>query len=156
METDETGGYRIPAGYGLYTDMNAIRGDEDLDNLHSAVCRPVGLGKTIRPEDRNLDYLKRTVRCIYTLLKEIEEMVYNQYPHITPSPAGQHHLHPCGRITKDVPGIPPRERENKAAAKFGAIFVIGIGGELTNGEKTTDVPLTMTTGARSTPMASTA
>ena len=54
-------------------------------------------------------------------------------------------------LLKMYPGIPPRERENKAAAKFGAIFVIGIGGELTNGEKHDGRPLTMTTGAQSTP-----
>ena len=127
--------YRIPAGYGLYTDMNAIRGDEDLDNLHSLYVDQWDWEKTIRPEDRNLDYLKRTVRCIYTLLKEIEEMVYNQYPHITPSlPDNITFIH-AEELQKMYPGIPPRERENKAAAKFGAIFVIGIGGELTNGEK---------------------
>ena len=127
--------YRIPAGYGLYTDMNAIRGDEDLDNLHSLYVDQWDWEKTIRPEDRNLDYLKRTVRCIYTLLKEIEEMVYNQYPHITPSlPDNITFIH-AEELQKMYPGVPPRERENKAAAKFGAIFVIGIGGELTNGEK---------------------
>lgn len=50
--------YRIPAGYGLYTDMNAIRGDEDLDNLHSLYVDQWDWEKTIRPEDRNLDYLE--------------------------------------------------------------------------------------------------
>ncbi|MCD8137476.1 MAG: aspartate--ammonia ligase, partial [Parabacteroides gordonii] len=91
--------------------------------------------KTIRPEDRTLDYLKRTVRSIYTILKEIEEMVYNQYPHITPSlPDNITFIH-SEELQKMYPGTPPRERENKAAEKFGAIFVIGIGGELLNGEK---------------------
>ncbi len=62
-------------------------------------------------------------------------MVYNQYPHITPSlPDNITFIH-AEELQKMYPGIPPRERENKAAAKFGAIFVIGIGGELTNGEK---------------------
>ena len=115
--------------------MNAIRGDEDLDNLHSLYVDQWDWEKTIRAEDRNLDCLKRTVRHIYILLKEIEEMVYHQYPHITPSlPDNITFIH-SEELQKMYPGTPPRERENKAARKFGAIFVIGIGGELTNGEK---------------------
>lgn len=127
--------YRIPAGYGLYTDMNAIRSDEDLDNLHSLYVDQWDWERTISQEDRNLDYLKKTVRRIYLLLKEIEEMVYDLYPHITPTlPADITFIH-SEELRRIYPELSPRERENKAAEKFGAIFIIGIGGELSNGEK---------------------
>ena len=129
------GAYGIPAGYGLYTDMNAIRSDEELDNLHSLYVDQWDWERTIREEDRNLGYLKKTVRQIYTLLKEIEVMVYDQYPHITPAlPENITFIH-SEELQLMYPELTPRERENKAAEKFGAIFVIGIGAQLTNGEK---------------------
>ena len=127
--------YRIPAGYGLYTDMNAIRGDEELDNLHSLYVDQWDWERTIRPEDRNLDYLKKTVRTIYSILKEIEGMVYECYPHITPSlPENITFVH-SQELLDMYPDLSPREREAKAAEKFGAIFIIGIGEQLSNGEK---------------------
>lgn len=129
------GAYRIPAGYGLYTDMNAIRSDEDLDNLHSLYVDQWDWERTIRVEDRNLDYLKKTVRQLYALLKEIEQLVYDQYPHITPSlPDDITFIH-SEELLAMYPDVDPRERENKAAEKFGAIFIIGIGGEMSNDEK---------------------
>ena len=127
--------YRIPAGYGLYTDMNAIRGDEALDNLHSLYVDQWDWEQTIRPENRNLDYLKKTVRTIYALLKEIETMIYDQYPHITPLlPDDITFIH-SEELLNMYPDLSPRERETKAAEKFGAIFIIGIGDTLSNGEK---------------------
>lgn len=129
------GSYRIPAGYGLYTDMNAIRSDEELDNLHSLYVDQWDWEKTIRPEDRNLDYLKKTVRTLYGLLKEIEVLVYDRYPHITPTlPDGITFIH-SEELLRMYPGIPPREREAKAAEKFGAIFIIGIGDTLSDGQR---------------------
>lgn len=129
------GSYRIPAGYGLYTDMNAIRSDEELDNLHSLYVDQWDWEKTIRPEDRNLDYLKKTVRTLYSLLKEIEVLVYDRYPHITPTlPDGITFIH-SEELLRMYPGIPPREREAKAAEKFGAIFIIGIGDTLSDSQR---------------------
>ena len=129
------GSYRIPAGYGLYTDMNAIRSDEDLDNLHSLYVDQWDWEQTIRPEHRNLDYLKKTVRTLYRLFKEIEMLVYEQYPHITPTlPEDITFLH-SEELLQMYPDLSAREREKKAAEKFGAIFIIGIGGELSDGKK---------------------
>lgn len=129
------GSYRIPAGYGLYTDMNAIRSDEDLDNLHSLYVDQWDWEQTIRPEDRNLSYLKKTVRQLYALLKEMEQIVYEQYPHITPAlPADITFIH-SEELLQMFPESSSREREAKAAQKFGAIFIIGIGAQLSNGEK---------------------
>lgn len=127
--------YRIPAGYGLYTDMNAIRGDEELDNLHSLYVDQWDWERTIRPEDRNLDYLKKIVRSLYSILKDIEVMVYDCYPHITPAlPDSITFIH-SQELLEMYPDLSPREREAKAAKKFGAIFIIGIGDKLSNGEK---------------------
>jgi len=127
--------YRIPAGYGLYTDMNAIRGDEDLDNLHSLYVDQWDWERTIRPADRNLDYLKKTVRNIYAIFREIEAMVYECYPHITPElPDNITFIH-SEELLEMYPNLSPRERETKASEKFGAIFIIGIGAKLSNGER---------------------
>ena len=127
--------YRIAPGYGLYTDMNAIRSDEDLDNLHSLYVDQWDWEKTINAKDRNIDYLKRTVRSIYTILKEIEMIVYEQFPHITPTlPEEITFLH-SEELLQMYPNISPRDREMKAAEKYGALFLIGIGGLLSNGEK---------------------
>lgn len=129
------GAYRIPAGYGLYTDMNAIRSDEDLDNLHSLYVDQWDWEKTIKPENRNLDFLKKTVRLIYSLLKEIEVLIYDQYPHITPMLPNDITFIHSEELLQMYPGLDPREREKKAAEKFGAIFIIGIGGLLSDGKK---------------------
>lgn len=129
------GAYRIPAGYGLYTDMNAIRSDEELDNLHSLYVDQWDWEKTIKPENRNLDFLKKTVRLIYSLLKEIEVLIYDQYPHITPMLPNDITFIHSEELLQMYPGLDPREREKKAAEKFGAIFIIGIGGQLSDGKK---------------------
>jgi aspartate--ammonia ligase len=127
--------YQIAPGYGLYADMNAIRSDEDLDNLHSLYVDQWDWERTIRTEDRNIDYLKRTVRCIYSILKEIECAVYEQFPHITPVlPEDITFIH-SEELLQMYPGLSSRDRESKAAEKFGAIFLIGIGGVLSNGER---------------------
>ena len=76
--------YDIAPGYGLYTDMNAIRADETLDNLHSLYVDQWDWEKTINKGDRNLDYLKQTVEKIYDVIKQNEMRIYKQFPHITP------------------------------------------------------------------------
>ncbi|MDR0574841.1 MAG: aspartate--ammonia ligase [Tannerella sp.] len=127
--------YQISPGYGLYTDMNAIRCDEILDNLHSLYVDQWDWEKTINASDRNIDYLKRIVRNIYTIFKEMEIVVYEQFPHITPTlPEDITFIH-TEELLQMYPDIAPREREMKASEKFGAIFLIGIGGKLSNGEK---------------------
>ncbi|MDR0699227.1 MAG: aspartate--ammonia ligase [Tannerella sp.] len=127
--------YRIAPGYGLYTDMNAIRTDEDLDNLHSLYVDQWDWEKTILPENRNVDYLKRVVRDIYSTFKELELVVYEQFPHITPKlPDNITFIH-TEELLQMYPNLSPREREYKATEKFGAIFIIGIGGVLSDGKK---------------------
>ena len=129
------GAYGIDPGYGLYTDMNAIRTSEDLDNLHSLYVDQWDWEQTIAEENRTLDYLKQTVGKIYHAVKETEWMIYEKFPHITPRlPESITFLH-SEELLQMYPDASPREREARAAKQHGAIFIIGIGSELSNGEK---------------------
>lgn len=128
------GSYDIAPGYGLYTDMNAIRTFEDLDNLHSLYVDQWDWEKSIRKEDRTLDYLKDTVRKIYSAVKKVEAQIYERFPHITPwLPAEVTFTHSQELLDK-YPDLSPKERENKVAKEYGAVFIIGIGAPLSNGE----------------------
>lgn len=128
------GAYDIAPGYGLYTDMNAIRTFEDLDNLHSLYVDQWDWEKSIRPEDRTLDYLKQTVEKIYRAVRKIEAQIYEEFPHITPVlPESVTFIH-AEELLKRYPDLSPKEREAKAAKEYGAIFLIGIGAPLSNGE----------------------
>lgn len=128
------GSYSIAPGYGLYTDMNAIRSDEELDNLHSLYVDQWDWEQTIRVEDRTLDFLKNTVRKIYRAMKEIEMSVYLDFPHITPVLPEEITFIHAEELLQMYPTLSSKEREAEAARKYGAIFIIGIGGPLSNGE----------------------
>ena len=129
------GAYRIPVGYGLYTDMNAIRADEELSNIHSLYVDQWDWERTISAEQRNLDFLKSIVEKIYEALRETEKKVYQLYPHITPVlPEKITFIH-SEDLLKKYPNLSVKEREREAAKKYGALFIIGIGGLLSNGEK---------------------
>ncbi len=126
--------YKIAPGYGLYTDMNAIRADEELDNIHSLYVDQWDWERTMRPEERTLDYLCATVRSIYAALREVEAEVYELFPHITPClPDEITFIHSQDLLTQ-YPTLSPKERENQIARKHGAVFIIGIGHPLSNGE----------------------
>ena len=128
------GAYDIAPGYGLYTDMNAIRTSEELDNLHSLYVDQWDWEQTINPSDRNLPYLKSTVEKIYTALRETEAMIYEQFPHITPVlPEKITFIH-AEELLRQYPNMSAKEREAEAARRYGAIFLIGIGAKLSNGE----------------------
>ena len=128
------GAYDIAPGYGLYTDMNAIRTFEDLDNLHSLYVDQWDWEKTIREEDRTLDYLKDTVRKIYSALKAVEADIYERFPHITPwLPEEVTFIH-SQQLLDLYPDLTSKERENEAAKRYGAVFIIGIGAPLSDGE----------------------
>lgn len=128
------GAYDIAPGYGLYTDMNAIRADEELDNLHSLYVDQWDWEKTIRKEDRNLEYLKDTVRKIYKAIRQTEQDVYERFPHITPRlPEDITFVH-SQELLDAYPHLSPKERELELLKKYGAVFLIGIGSDLSNGE----------------------
>lgn len=128
------GAYDIAPGYGLYTDMNAIRADEELDNLHSLYVDQWDWEKTIEAKDRNLNYLKDTVKKIYKAIRETEKAVYDRFPHITPRLPEEITFIHSEDLLKEYPNLSPLERESEAAKKYGAIFLIGIGANLSDGK----------------------
>lgn len=126
--------YDIAPDYGIYTDMNAIRTFEDLDNLHSLYVDQWDWEKTIRKDDRTLDYLKDTVRKIFSAVKKIEAEIYAEFPHITPWLPDEVTFIHSEQLLRLYPDISPKERENEAAKKYGAVFIIGIGAPLSDGK----------------------
>lgn len=125
----------IAPGRGLYTDMNALRPDEDLDNLHSLYVDQWDWEKVIRKEDRNLDYLKKTVRRIYEAIKVTENKLYVEFPQLEPIlPDDIFFIH-SEQLLQMYPGLTPKERENEIVREKKAVFVIGIGAELSDGAR---------------------
>ncbi|MDP4184688.1 MAG: aspartate--ammonia ligase [Bacteroidota bacterium] len=124
----------IDPGYGIYTDMNAIRSDEELTNIHSLYVDQWDWEQVITAEQRNLEFLKKTVRGIYSVLKRTEFFIFEQYPAIKPTLPDEIHFIHAEELAALYPDKTSKERENEAAKKYGAIFVIGIGGEMPNGE----------------------
>lgn len=123
----------VAPGRGIYTDMNALRPDEELDNIHSIYVDQWDWEKAIRREDRNLDFLKKTVRRIYEAIKVTENKLYVEFPQIEPQlPEDIFFIH-SEELLKMYPGMSPKERENAITKKYGAVFIIGIGGELSDG-----------------------
>lgn len=128
------GAYGIAPGFGIYTDMNAIRTTEDLDNMHSLYVDQWDWEKVIREQDRHLHTLEDSVRSIYRAVKETEQEVYERFPHITPRlPEHITFVH-AADMQQELPHLTPWEREREYAKKYGAIFVIGIGAPLADGK----------------------
>lgn len=128
------GEYHIPAGYGLYTDMNAIRGDEELDNLHSLYVDQWDWERTMRAEDRNVNFLKQIVSNIFNAIQRTEYLVCERYTQIEPFlPDTIHFIH-AEELLRMYPDLTPKEREHEICRKYGAVFIIGIGARLSNGE----------------------
>jgi len=126
--------YNIPQGYGIYTDMNAIRADEELGNLHSLYVDQWDWERVINEENRNVDFLKKTVERIYAAMLRTEYMVYEMYPELQPSLAEEIHFIHAEELLQMYPNLSPKDREHAIAQKYGAVFIIGIGGKLSSGE----------------------
>ncbi len=127
--------YQIEPGYGLYTDMNAIRADEELDNLHSLYVDQWDWEAVINKEDRNIDFLKSIVRRIYSAILRTEYLTCETYPQVKPFlPRDIHFVH-SEELLQMYPDLTPKEREDAICKKYGAVFVIGIGGKLSDGKK---------------------
>ena len=123
----------ITPGRGIYTDMNALRPDEELDNLHSIYVDQWDWEKVIRPEDRNLEFLKRTVRRIYEAVKVTENKLYVEFPQLVPAlPDDIFFIH-AEQLLQRYPNLTPKERENAIVREHKAVFIIGIGGKLSDG-----------------------
>lgn len=126
--------YKVEPGYGVYADMNAIRADEELDNLHSLYVDQWDWEMVMKEGQRNLDFLKDIVRRIYSAILRTEFLVCESYPNIKPFlPDNIHFIH-SEDLLKMYPDKTAKEREDLICKKYGAVFIIGIGGELANGE----------------------
>lgn len=124
----------LPAGYGIYTDMNAIRPDEELTNIHSLYVDQWDWERVIDAEERNLEFLKKIVRQIYSAIVRTENLVQAYYPEIMPVLPEEIHFFHAEDLALRYPALSPRERETEIARTYGAVFIIGIGGVMPNGE----------------------
>ena len=127
--------YRIPPGQGLYTDMNAIRADEELDNIHSLYVDQWDWERTIRPEDRTVEFLSDIVRRIYGALLATEAVTHRAFPHIPPTLPREITFVHAEELRAEFPDLIPKEREREAARRYGAVFIRGIGGPLSDGSR---------------------
>ena len=125
----------IEPGYGIYTDMNAIRADEELDNLHSLYVDQWDWEAVIRPEQRTVAFLKNVVERIYAAIRRTEYLVCENYPCIKPFLPEKITFVHSEDLLAMYPNKSPKEREDAICEKYGAVFLIGIGGKLANGEK---------------------
>ena len=123
----------VQPGRGIYTDMNALRPDEELDNIHSIYVDQWDWEKVITKEQRNLAFLKKIVRRIYEAIKVTENKLYVEFPQIRPQLPEQIHFIHSEELLQMYPTLSPKERENEIARQYGAVFIIGIGGRLSNG-----------------------
>ena len=126
--------YGFAPGEGLYTDMNAIRRDEDLDNLHSIYVDQWDWERIITRDQRNLAYLKGTVELIASALWETEWMLCRAFPSLKPFLTREPVFVTAEELLQAYPGLTPKQREDAAAKEFGTVFVIGIGGKLSDGK----------------------
>lgn len=120
-------------GYGLYTDMNAIRPDETLDNIHSLYVDQWDWERVIVPAERNPAFLEKIVRKIYTIFKRTEHFVFERYPAIRPQLPEQITFIQAEELRSRYPALTPKERERRLLQECGAAFIAGIGGPLGDG-----------------------
>lgn len=124
---------KIKEGEGIYTDMNAIRPDETLDNLHSLYVDQWDWERVISKKERNLGFLKSIVKRIYLVLKKTEHFVYTNYPEIKPILPEEIFFIHSKELERRYPELSPVEREDAICKECGAVFIIGIGAPLNNG-----------------------
>lgn len=120
---------------GLYTNMNAIRKDEDLDNLHSAYVDQWDWEKVIAKDERNIDTLKATVKTIFKVIKHMEHEVWYKFPKAVHHLPDEIHFITTQELEDLYPDKTPKERENAITKKYGAVFLMQIGGELHSGKR---------------------
>ncbi|GAB2943769.1 aspartate--ammonia ligase [Hymenobacter coalescens] len=124
----------IPAGRGILTDMRALRPDEDYSPIHSIYVDQWDWEKHIRPEQRTVAFLQETVTKIYDALRTTELRVAEEYPDITPILPAQITFIHAEDLLQRYPELTVKQRETEAARAYGAVFLIGIGGELSHGQ----------------------
>ena len=125
----------VEPGYGIYTDMNAIRADEDMDNLHSLYVDQWDWEAVITRQQRTIAHLKDVVQRIYSAIRRTEYLTCETFPQLRPFLPEQITFIHSEELLQMYPGMTPKEREDAICRKHGAVFVIGIGGKLSDGKK---------------------
>ena len=127
--------YKVEPGYGIITDMNAIRADEEMDNLHSLYVDQWDWERVITKENRSLDYLKKIVHRIYSAILRTEFYICETYPQLKAFlPEDIYFIH-SEELLQRYPNLSAKDRENAICKEYGAVFIIGIGSKLSNGEE---------------------
>lgn len=129
------GKYGIEPGHGIYTDMNAIRRDEELDNLHSVYVDQWDWEKVITKEQRCEEYLKETVITIYNAVKNLGDYVNRLYRDIQTEIPNEIFFITTQELEDMYPDLTPKEREDAITKEHGAVFIMKIGGRLASGQK---------------------
>ncbi|GAB1475707.1 aspartate--ammonia ligase [Bacillota bacterium] len=127
--------YGIEPGKGIYTDMNALRRDEELDNLHSVYVDQWDWEKVIRKEDRNEEYLKETVETIYMAIKNLGDYVNRLYKELRTELPNEIFFITSQELEDRYPGLNSKQREDAITKEKRAVFIMKIGGRLKSGEK---------------------
>ncbi|NLM37008.1 MAG: aspartate--ammonia ligase [Firmicutes bacterium] len=127
--------YGFGPGEGLYTDMNAIRRDEHLDNLHSIYVDQWDWEKVIRREERTVETLQETVRAIYRVLQSTEAYIRQYYPALPAELPPEIKFITAQELEDRYPDASPKEREDKITREWGAVFIMKIGGTLKSGQR---------------------
>ncbi len=126
--------YEVEPGFGIITDMNAIRSDEELDNLHSLYVDQWDWERVMTDKQRNIEYLKKTVRQIYSAILRTEFYICETYPQLKPYlPEDIFFIH-SEELRQMYPTLSAKEREDRICREHGAVFIMGIGGKLGDGE----------------------
>lgn len=127
--------YGFSHGEGLYTDMIAIRRDEDLDNIHSVYVDQWDWEKIISKEERSIETLKETVRTIYSVLRKTEKYMAVQYDYIEEILPKDIFFITTQELLDMYPDCTPKEREYRITREKGAVFLMKVGKTLNNGER---------------------
>ena len=126
--------YGFQPGEGLYTNMNAIRRDEELDNLHSCYVDQWDWEKVITKEERNEETLKDTVRTIFKIIKHMQHEVWYKYPDAVRHLPKEVTFITSQELEDRYPDLTPKERENAITKEYGCVFLMKIGEKLVSGE----------------------
>ena len=127
--------YDFAHGEGIYTDMNAIRRDDDMDNTHSIYVDQWDWEKIIAREERNVDVLQKTVIDIFTAMKATEAYICGLYPALTPFLPEKVTFITTQALLDQYPALTAKEREDAVCRKYGAVFLMQIGGALSDGQR---------------------
>ena len=127
--------YRFGVRFGLYTDMNAIRRDEDLDNLHSIYVDQWDWEAVIRRDDRTIEFLQATVKKIYAALQATAHAICTEYPALDNYLSDEIGFVTTQQLEDMYPDLTPKQRETAYVRERGAAFIMQIGGKLRSGQK---------------------